>query len=112
VQYAQAYQRDSWTSSFSIHWQNQWLDFLSSFKQQFQHRSSMQFPKLHTPEHIPLFVSLFGAPIHWKAMDCESLHKIAKQEGRNWNHQTNLEGMLLERVQTSATVKSYFSGNL
>ena len=98
VKYAHGYYRFTRTNSLLFGWKNDRDDFLASFKEEFGAYSSMKFPKLQSPMHIPHFVRLFGSILNWKAMDYESVHKIAKNEGRHWNHQQSLEIRLMDQV--------------
>ena len=95
---ALGYGRTKWTNEDIRLWKKDWKIFLSQFKKVFSEKSSMKFSKLHQAEHIPDLIHQFGAPCEWKALDYETVHKRAKLEGKNWNHQSSIESILLNRV--------------
>ena len=92
------YGRNEWTNSNIESWTGDWRTFLQKFKKIFSNKSSMSFPKLHQAEHVAELIKLFGAPCEWRALDFESVHKRAKQEGKNFNKQSSIAVMLMKRV--------------
>jgi len=70
---------------------------LRHFQFNFNTNQNFGFPKFHDPLHFPEYICEFGSPINWTAIVYESVHHFAKNESVNYNFQTTIEPILLER---------------
>jgi hypothetical protein len=71
--------------------------FMSSFSDQFQHRTNCQFPKFHALEHDDLNIDLFGSFKNLDEMNMEKIHQTIKSTAE-FTNKMNIEATILKKV--------------
>lgn len=98
VLYASAFQKKNWSEKDLQRLERTIALLMQGLNKQFPEQMAKASPKLHDPNHLLFFIQLFGDTDNFTAMLMESVHKYAKGEAPNTNHQTVLEEVLMERV--------------